>query len=240
MDVTVVEIFAAPLVRALGEEVGRLVEAMHRDHEVAMHFGDQVEAFEGEGRVERVRTKNGLVLPCDLVVIGIGVEPVVDFLAGSGVRVDDGIVVDEQCRTTVKGIFAAGDVTRHFHPLAGRHIRVEHWQNAVKQGEAAARSMLGKAVRYDEVHWFWSDFYDHTLQYAGFHGPSDTLVVRGGASGDGFAAFYLENGRMAGVAAVDRARDVRAAMRMIRAGTPIDPGKLADDGVDLRELARAS
>ncbi|MGH2704511.1 MAG: NAD(P)/FAD-dependent oxidoreductase [Actinomycetota bacterium] len=240
MEVSVVEIFAAPLVRALGEEVGRMVEPIHRDHGVEMRFDDQVEAFEGAGRVERVRTKRGVSLVCDLAVVGIGVEPVVDFLAGSGVQVDDGIVVDERCRTNVDGIFAAGDVTRHLHPLAGRHIRVEHWQNALKQGEAAARSMLGSAAPYDELHWFWSDFYDHSLQYAGFHGPWDRLVVRGGEPGAGFVAFYLEHGRLVGVAGVDRAREVRAAMRMIRAGTPVDAGKLADDGVDLRELARSA
>jgi 3-phenylpropionate/trans-cinnamate dioxygenase ferredoxin reductase component len=99
--------------------------------------------------------------------VGIGIEPVVDMLGDSGIHLDNGVVVDQYCRTNISGIYAAGDVANHYHPVFDRQMRVEHWQNAVKQGAAAARSMLGKLVTYDEVHWFWSDQYEANLQYAG-------------------------------------------------------------------------
>ncbi len=143
-------------------------------------YGEGVDAFEGDARVERVVTSSGgRRIECDLAVVGVGIEPAVDVVAGSGVEVDNGILVDELCRTNVEGIFAAGDVANHLHPLFGRRIRVEHWRNAIEHGAAAARSMLGKGVPYAEVHWFWSDQYDANIQYAGHHRAWDELVVRG-------------------------------------------------------------
>ena len=115
--------------------------------------------------------------------MGIGVEPTVDFLDGSGVHVDNGVVVDESCATNVAGIYAAGDVANHYHPVFGRHIRVEHWQNAMRQGASAATNMLGERVPYDEIPWFWSDQYDANIQYAGYHTSYDELIVRGQLDG---------------------------------------------------------
>ncbi len=120
LEVHVVAGGKAPLDRVLGEEVGRVLEGIHRDHGVEMTFDDQVTGFEGNGRVRAVTTANGLRLDCDFVVLGLGVEPVTDFLDGSGIDVDDGVLVDEHCRSNVDGVFAAGDVARHFHPVFGR------------------------------------------------------------------------------------------------------------------------
>ncbi len=238
LDVTVVEVVTTALVRALGEEVGRAVEACHRDQGVVMRFNDGVEAFEGDGRVERVRTKTGDV-ECDLAVVGVGIRPATELAEAAGLDIDDGIVVDELCRTSAEGVYAAGDVARHVHPLAGGPIRVEHWNNAIKQGEAAARSMLGVGEPYAEVHWFWSDQFEHNLQYAGFHGDHDELVVRGSLEERRFAAFYLEDGKLTGVASLDWPRDVRRAQKLIAAGVSPDPAALRDPGVDLRTLAPA-
>ena len=135
-----------PLFRVLGEAVGQTIADLHRAHGVRTVFEDTVAAFEGTGRVGCVVTKGGQRLECDFVVVGIGIEPAVDMLEGSGIHVDNGVVVDEYCQTNVSGIYAAGDVANHYHPVFDRRIRVEHWQNAIKQGGVAARNMLGRRV----------------------------------------------------------------------------------------------
>src|SRR5919201_1580741 len=198
-----------------------------------MVWGDRVAAFEGGDRVERVVTEKGARLDCDFAVLGLGVEPVVDWLATSGVELDDGVAVDELCRTNLEGVFAAGDVANHQHPVFGRRVRVEHWQNAIKHGRAAALSMLGKGQAYRDVHWFWSDQYDQNLQYAGFHTDWDRLVVRGNLKGRDFAAFYVKAGTVQAVAALNRGEDVRRAMPLIRGQVAVDGEKLADESRDL-------
>jgi 3-phenylpropionate/trans-cinnamate dioxygenase ferredoxin reductase subunit len=239
VDVVAIESAPTPLFRVLGKDVGAVVAAMHSEKGVDTIFGDLVTRFEGHGRVERVVTRNGRRLECDFAVIGVGVEPAVDFLAGSGIGLDNGILVDEQCRTTVADIYAAGDVANHIHPVFGRRMRVEHWQNAVQQGAAAARSMLGAGAPYDAIHWFWSDQYDANLQYAGFHLEWDGFVVRGSLEQRSFVAFYLNQGRLDAVVALNRGRDVRRAMPLIRSRAFVDSARLEDEDVDLRRLALA-
>lgn len=239
VEVVAIEPFQTPLFRALGAEIGGVVEGLHRDHGVDMILGDAVSAFEGSGRVERVVTTGGRRVECDFAVFGLGIEPAADLVAGSGVRVDNGIVVDELCRTNVPGVFAAGDVANHYHPVCARQTRVEHWQNGVKQGAAAARSMLGRGQPYDEVHWFWSDQYDANIQYAGFHAAWDQIVVRGSLAERKFLAFFLTAGRVESAVAINQGRDLRRAFPLIRARVPVDPARLADPQVDLRTLVPA-
>ena len=240
LEVVAVEPFKTPLYRALGEEIGRVVEGLHRDHGVELILEDAVTAFEGAGKVERIVTRNGRRVECNLAVFGLGIEPATELVAGTTVRVDNGIVVDDQCRTNVPGIFAAGDVANHYHPVCGRQMRVEHWQNGVKQGAAAARSMLGRSQSYDEVHWFWSDQFDANIQYAGFHADWDTIVVRGSLAERKFLAFYLADGRVESVVAINQGRDLRRTLPIIKARVRVDPARLADPTVDLRTLAPAS
>ena len=237
VDVVAIESSPAPLSRVLGKEVGTVVAAIHHDHGVTTIFDDLVMRFEGHGRVERVITKRGRCVECDFAVVGVGVEPVVDFLAESGIRIDNGVLVDEYCRTTVDGIYAAGDVANHWHPVFERRMRVEHWQNAMQQGAAAARSMLGTGKPYDAIHWFWSDQYDTNLQYAGFHQDWDRLVVRGSLKRRNFIAFYLNQGRIDAVVALNRGKDVRRALPLIRSSVVVEPKRLIDEGIDLRRLA---
>lgn len=239
VEVVAIESSPTPLFRVLGEDVGAVVAGIHREHGVDTIFDDLVLRFEGHGRVERVITKSGRRLECDFAVVGVGVEPVVDFLAESGIGIDNGILVDEYCRSTVEGIYASGDVANHIHPVFGRRMRVEHWQNAIKQGAAAARSMLGTGQPYDAIHWFWSDQYDANLQYAGFHHEWDRLVVRGSLQRRSFVAFYLNQGRIDAVVALNRGKDVRRAMPLIGSREVVDPERLKDEGVDLRELVPA-
>jgi 3-phenylpropionate/trans-cinnamate dioxygenase ferredoxin reductase subunit len=239
VDVVAVAPSPAPLFRVLGEEVGTVLAAMHREHGVDPIFDDRVIRFEGNGRVQRVITKRGRRLECDFAVLGIGVEPVVDFIAESGIGIDNGILVDEYCRSTVEGIYAAGDVANHHHPVFERRMRVEHWQNAMQQGAAAARTMLGTGRPYDAIHWFWSDQYDANLQYAGFHREWDRLVIRGSLEQRRFVAFYLNQGRIDAVVALNRGKDVRRAVPLIRSRGLVDPEHLRDEDVDLRGLATA-
>jgi 3-phenylpropionate/trans-cinnamate dioxygenase ferredoxin reductase component len=236
VNVVVVDRNKVPLRRVLGEEVGRVIEGIHRDHEATLIFEDTVAAFEGADRVERVVTQGGRRIECDFVVAGLGVEPVTELLADTGAEIDNGIAVDEFCRTGVEGIYAAGDVANHYHPVFKRRIRVEHWQNALNQGPAAARNMLGKDEPYDDIPWFWSDQYDYNLQYAGFHTEWDELVVRGSMEERSFVAFYRKDGRVLAAVAVNRGKDLRRSMRLIKAQRPVDATKLQDPDVDLRAL----
>jgi 3-phenylpropionate/trans-cinnamate dioxygenase ferredoxin reductase subunit len=237
LDVVAIEPAKTPLFRVLGEAVGQSIAELHRAHGVRTIFEDTVAAFEGAHRVERVITKGGLRLECDFVVAGIGVEPVVDILGDTGVRIDNGVVVNQYCQTNVPDIYAAGDVANHYHPVFERQIRVEHWHNAIKQGAAAARNMLGRAVAYDEIPWFWSDQYDANLQYAGFHTKWDQLVVRGRLDSASFLAFYINDGRIDALVALNRAKDVRRAIPLIEARRVFNLGQLQDESIDLRSIS---
>jgi 3-phenylpropionate/trans-cinnamate dioxygenase ferredoxin reductase subunit len=236
VNVVVVDRNKVPLRRVLGEEVGQVIEVIHRDHEATLIFEDTVAAFEGADRVERVVTQGGRRIECDFVVVGLGVEPVTELLADTGAEIDNGIAVDEFCRTGVEGIYAAGDVANHYHPVFERRIRVEHWQNALNQGPAAARNMLGKDEPYDDIPWFWSDQYDFNLQYTGFHTEWDEVIVRGSMEERNFVAFYRKDERVLAAVAVNRGKDLRRSMRLIKAQRPVDATKLQDSDVDLRAL----
>jgi 3-phenylpropionate/trans-cinnamate dioxygenase ferredoxin reductase subunit len=237
LDIVAVEPLPAPCYRALGPQIGAVVAAIHADHGVTMHFGESVEAIEGSERVERVVTASGMRIDCDVVVVGVGATPVTGLLEGEGVHLENGIVVDEHCRTSVEGVYAAGDVANHLHPLVGHHIRVEHWQNAMKQGAAAARAMLGGADPYDEVHWFWSDQYDTNIQSAGHVSDWANPIIRGDLEARTFVAFYLRDGWIEGAVAVNRGKDLRRSIALMKAKAVVDPAKLADPDTDVRSAA---
>jgi 3-phenylpropionate/trans-cinnamate dioxygenase ferredoxin reductase subunit len=236
VDVEVVEIFEVPLQRAVGKEVGRVYEGIHRDEGVRFHFDDVVERFEGRGRVEAVVTRGGVTIDCDFVVVGVGIQPNVEWLAGSGVEVGNGVVVDEFCRTSADGVYAAGDVAEHWHPLFERRLRVEHWDNALKQGATAARSMMGQEEPFDDPHWFWSDQYDHNLQSMGFAPEWDHLVVRGSMEERAFVAFYVKDDLVRQAVGLNRGKEVRRSASIIRARRPVDPAVLRNEDVDLKKL----
>jgi 3-phenylpropionate/trans-cinnamate dioxygenase ferredoxin reductase subunit len=240
LEVVAIDPSKTPLFRVLGEGVGQTIAKLHRDHGVRMIFEDTVAAFEGTRRVGCVVTKAGLRLECDFAVVGIGIEPAVEALADSGIHVDNGVVVDEYCQTNVSGIYAAGDVANHYHPVFDRRIRVEHWQNAIKQGAAAARNMLGRRIAYDEIHWFWSEQYDANLQYAGFHTQWEQLVVRGRLESASYLACYVNAGRIDAAVGLNRAKELRRIMPLIKARRPVNLERLRDESVDLRSLHEIS
>src|SRR5438093_10432557 len=237
VEVTAVEGHPVPLARVLGPEVGAVLAAIHREKGVELVLEDFIAAFEGEGRVKRVRTKKGRVIPCDFVVAGIGIQPNSELLAAAGAKVDNGVLVDEHCRTSLSDVYAAGDVANHLHPLFGR-LRVEHWNNGAQQGRAAARAMLGATVPYDYLHTFWSDQYEHTIEYVGFAAEWDRLVFRGEPASRKFLGFYLKDGIVRAVVGLDRGGDpedpkneseLRAASTLIRDRVRVDPARLAED-----------
>ena len=236
LDVTAVEPTPTPLHRVLGADVGGAIGTLHADHGVHMRFEDVVESFEGSSRVEGVVTKTGQRIAADMVIVGVGVEPVTDVVADTDIEIDNGILVDERCRTNVEGVYAAGDIANHQHPIYGRRMRVEHWQNAMRHGAHAAKSMLGSENPYAEVHWFWSDQYEANIQYAGHHREWDSLVIRGSIPERSFVAFYLKDGLVDAVAAVNRGKEVRRATAVIKARKPVDEASLRDEDVDLKTL----
>jgi 3-phenylpropionate/trans-cinnamate dioxygenase ferredoxin reductase subunit len=236
MEVEVVDIFQVPLARALGAEIGKVYEGIHRDQGVRFHFEQTVERLEGDARVEAVVTSRGTRIGCDLVVVGVGIEPALDVVEGTGVALDDGIVVDEFCRTSIEGIYAAGDLANHYHPLFDARMRVEHWDNALKQGAAAARNMMGREAVFDDPHWFWSDQYEHNLQSMGHAADADELVVRGSMEERDFVAFHLKGGVVRAAVGLNRGKDVRRSAGLIRARAQVDAAALKDEDVDLRSL----
>jgi 3-phenylpropionate/trans-cinnamate dioxygenase ferredoxin reductase subunit len=244
VEVAAVEGSRVPLARVLGDEVGQILAGIHREKGVELVMEDSVAAFEGSRRVERVRTKKGRVLECDLVVAGIGIVPNTELLAAAGAQVDNGVLVDERCRTSLPDVFAAGDVTNHLHPIFGR-LRVEHWNNGYQQGRAVVRSLLGGEQPYDYIHSFWSDQYEHNIEYVGFAASWDRLVFRGRPEGRKFLGFYLKDGILRAAVGLNRGGDpedpkadseLKAVVQLIRDRAAPDPLRLADEDVDLRRL----
>lgn len=237
VDVTGIEGGRVPLQRALGEEIGAVVRDIHTDRGVKIISEDQVVRFDGDTHVRRVETREGRSIECEFVIVGVGVEPVTDAVSSAGLEISNGIVVDEYCRTNVEGIFAAGDVANHFHPVFGERMRVEHWNNAFKQSKVAARNMLGTPLPYDEIHSFWSDQYEYGIEYAGWHQDWDEIVVRGSLAERDFIAFYVKNGLVTASVGIDRVEDVQKSKALIKARRPIDPVLLRDETIDLEPVA---
>jgi 3-phenylpropionate/trans-cinnamate dioxygenase ferredoxin reductase subunit len=247
LEVAAVEGHRVPLERVLGEEVGRVLAAIHRDNGVELVLADSVAGFEGSGRVERVRTKRGRILDCDFVVAGIGIVPNSELLAVAGAAVNNGVLVDERCQTSLPDVYAAGDVANHLHPLFGR-VRVEHWNNGDRQGRAAAGSMLGGEQPYDYLHSFWSDQYEHVIEYVGFATGWDRLVFRGRLESRRFLGFYLKDGTVRAAVGLDRGGDpedpkadgeLKTVANLIRQHVAVDPVRLMDESTDLRHVAVA-
>jgi 3-phenylpropionate/trans-cinnamate dioxygenase ferredoxin reductase subunit len=234
----------APLERVLGAEVGAAIAAIHRANGVELCAEDRIVAFEGTGRLQAAVTAAGKRIVCDFAVAGIGVEPQLPTFTGSPVEISNGLLVDELCRASAPDIYAAGDVANHLHPIFGR-VRVEHYNNAEKQGRAAARSMLGSTHPYDYIHSFWSDQYEHKLEYVGHATRWDEFVVRGSLQERKLVGFYLQGGSLLAAVGLDRGGDpeldgdseMAACARLVAQRARPAPARLADEDVDLWSLA---
>ncbi|HEY3560877.1 MAG TPA: FAD/NAD(P)-binding oxidoreductase [Kribbella sp.] len=243
-EVTVVEPQSTALAAVLGEEVGNLFADLHRQHGVQFRFGTGVEGFEGTDKVTGVKVAGGEVIPADLVIVGVGVRPNTELAEAAGIEVatpenGSGIVTGPDLQTKVADVYAAGDVVRWDHPLLGRSIRVEHWQNAKDTGAAAAKAMLGEDVSHDAIPYFFTDQFDLGMEYAGEipRGTSYHVVLRGDPKSGAYLAFWLddENHVLAGMH-VNTWDTIDAVTALIRSGKQVDPARLADTSVELSEI----
>jgi 3-phenylpropionate/trans-cinnamate dioxygenase ferredoxin reductase component len=229
-----------PLERVLGGQVGALIGAIHRANGVELLPGEQVTAFEGTERLEAAVTATGHRIPCDFAVAGIGIQPDIPAVA---VARENGILADELGRASAPDVYVAGDVANHLHPLFGR-IRVEHFNNAEKQGAAVARSMLGSTAPYDYLYSFWSDQYEHKIEYIGHATRWDEFVIRGSVEEGKLIGFYLVDGVVRAAVGVDRGGDpeldldgeMAACARLVSARARLAPAVLSDDRTDLWSL----
>lgn len=238
---TVVETAELPLLRVLGAEVAQVFADLHRQHEVDFRFRAQVAELTGSGgRVNGVRLDDGSQVEADTVIVAVGITPNVQLAEAAGIDVADGVTVDAALRSSDPDVYAAGDVASAYHPLLGKHIRVEHWANALNQPQAAARAMLGQAVSYDRVPYFFTDQYDLGMEYSGYVEPGgySEVVFRGDAAGREFVAFWLaDDGRVLAGMNVN-VWDVNDAIQaLVRARRPVDKAALRDPSVPLESLA---
>ena len=226
------------LERQFGKEIGGYFQGVLEQHGVEVHGGQELERFEGSGdRVEKVVTKSGLEIDCDLVVIGAGVAPDVTLAKGAGLEIGEagGVVCSARLETSAPGIFAAGDICEYDSPVHGRQLRIEHWDVAFNQGKTAALNMLGRATEHDVVPYFFSDLADwSSMEYVG--PGSGEPVVRGSLQDGDFTAFYVDDGRVTAALTVGRSDDLEHAKRFIVERTQVDPAALADESKDLSSL----
>jgi 3-phenylpropionate/trans-cinnamate dioxygenase ferredoxin reductase subunit len=239
LDVTLVEMTEVPLERVLGRELGMIYRDIHLDHGVDFRGGIGVDRFEGAGSVERVVLGDGSAVDCDFVVVGVGVTPRVQLAEASGIKVENGVLVDEKLESSVSGVFAAGDIANAVHPLVGRRVRVEHWANALNQGPAAARNMLGAGQPYERVPYFFSDQYDVGMEYSGFPSDWDEVVFRGDVAAREFVAFWLQESQVVAGMNVNVWDVNEPIQELIRSGRRVDRERLLDTDVALEELASA-
>ena len=236
LSVTLVEAAPRILSRVAAPETARWFAALHRGRGVDLREGVGLERLEGSGgRVSAARLATGERIGIDFALVGIGVIPNVALAAEAGLALDDGIAVDAACRTSDPAIYAAGDCASF--PWRGRRIRLESVPNAIDQGKAAARAMLGEAMVYDPVPWFWSDQYDVKLQIAGLNAGWDRVVERPGARAGAHSVWYFDGPALLAVDAMNDPRAYMTGKRWIEAGTSPDPDALADPAADLRTLA---
>jgi 3-phenylpropionate/trans-cinnamate dioxygenase ferredoxin reductase subunit len=240
LNVTVLEALPRVLARVTAPEMSQFYEQVHRNAGVDVRTNVEVTGleFNAEGdAVTAVHCTGGVVIPVDVVVVGIGLLPNTELAQAAGLDVDNGIVVNEHAVTSDPDIVAAGDCTNHPSVFCGRRIRLESVPNAVEQARVAAAYLAGKPRVYDAVPWFWSDQYDLKLQMTGLSQGFDQCVLRGQMQNKSFAAFYLKQGRLIACDAVNRAQEFMVAKRMVAACMTFDPSTLADETVPLKTLA---
>ena len=236
--VTVLEIADRLMARGVPPAVSSYFLDLHRENGVDIRLSSEIERIVGTDTVSGVTTQCGELLTADAVVIGVGVIPHTGLAEDAGLHVEDGIVVDEYCRTSALDIYAAGDVTRHHNTHAGKGIRLEAWQCAQNMAIAAAKIMCGDETPYSEVPWMWSDQFDTNLQVAGVPDSWDDIVMRGDPSTGAFIGFVGGDQGISGAVTINQPRDMRLARRMMASGKSYTADELADEAVSMRELSK--
>ncbi len=238
-EVTLLEMLPRVLARVAGEELSAFYEAEHRAHGVDLRTGAGVEAIEGQGRVSGVRLLDGVVIECQLVIVGIGIIPAVGPLLEAGAAGGNGVDVDDYCRTSLPNVYAIGDCAAHSNRFAdGAVIRLESVQNANDQASCAAKAIIGEPQAYAATPWFWSNQYDLKLQTVGLSTGHDQAVLRGDPAARSFSVLYLRHGKLIAVDAVNMVKDYVQARKLVEEGAVIAPEDLADSSRPLKELDR--
>jgi 3-phenylpropionate/trans-cinnamate dioxygenase ferredoxin reductase subunit len=240
LQVTVLETEARVMNRVVAPEVSHFFQDLHRAAGVQLELGRRVQTLTGDGTITAVECADGFTVPTDICLIGIGIVPNIELAETAGIKCSDGIVVDEFCQTSDPDVLAAGDCTRHPNAILGRHLRLESVHNAIEQGKTAAASIMGTPAAYGQVPWFWSDQYDIKLQIVGLSEGYDQFVMRGNPAEHRFAAFYLQQGKLLAVDAVNSAREFMLAKKLIAAGAHFDCAVLGDATLDFKTLATAA
>ena len=241
LDVTVVETADRIMARALAPEVAAFFAQVHRDAGVKIECNRDPRAeILGDGKVEMLRGADGRELPADLIIAGIGVIPTTDIADAAGIECNNGIIVDECCRTSDPHILAIGDCTNHPNHLLGRRMRLESVHNALEQAKTAAATLCGKLKPYNQIPWFWSDQYDLKLQSVGLSGDHDQVIIRGDFADRSFAAFYMKGDLLIAVDAINSAREFMLSKKLIAQGARLEPEILADMSIDFKQLATAA
>jgi len=230
-DVTVVEAADTPLAAAIGTEVGGLTIPWYAEAGVELRLTESVSSIDSDG----IALAGGAFVAADVVVTAVGVRPAVSWLDGSKVRLDNGIAVDGQLRTSVPNVFAAGDCASFWSARYGRQLRFEHWDVALHAPEVVAANILGGSAEYDPVPYFWSEQFGRMVQYVGWHAGADVVVWRGRPSEPKWAVCWLTGDRLVAALTVGLPRDLIQARRLIEAGGLVDPARLADPGNAVRD-----
>jgi len=236
-QVVLLEALDRVMARVAGPELSNFYQEEHRAHGVDVRLGVAVTAIEGEGKVTGVRLADGSVVPADLVVVGIGIVPAVEPLIAAGAEGGNGVRIDAQCRTSLPDIFAVGDCALHANRFAdGAAVRLESVQNATDQASVAAKTILGEDVAYDATPWFWSNQYDLKLQTIGLSIGYDQAVVRGDPATRSFSVVHLKQGKVIALDCVNATKDYVQGRKLVETGAVIDPARLADAAVPLKEM----
>ena len=235
LEVCVIEAADRILGRVTAPEMSAYYTRAHRARGVDIRLSTSIAAFEGDGAVEAVDC-GGDTVPADVVVVGIGIVPEQELAVAAGIHCDDGVVVDERCATSADHVWAVGDCTRHPNPILGRTLRLESVHNALEQARTAAANIAGTPTKYEQVPWFWSDQFDLKLQMVGMSQGYDAMVQRGSMDADDFAMFYFSDGVLIAVDAVNRPREFMACRKLVPERPRIDPAKLADESIPMKEM----
>jgi 3-phenylpropionate/trans-cinnamate dioxygenase ferredoxin reductase subunit len=236
-EVVLIDPAPTPLHRVLGDEIGEVFRRLHADNGVQLRLRTGVAELRGTDTVAQVVLSDGDVQTADVVVIGVGVAPRVELAVAAGLKVDNGIVVDEQLQSSAPGVYAAGDVAAAWHPHYGRHLRVEHWANALNQGLTAGANAAGGTTPYTRLPYFFSDQYDLGLEYVGYSDPADAVVVRGSLADRQFIAFWHHDGIVTAAMNVNVWDVVEDLKAIVAGGRTLEPGRLADPDIALAALA---
>jgi 3-phenylpropionate/trans-cinnamate dioxygenase ferredoxin reductase subunit len=234
--VTIIEMQERLLGRVVAAEVSDFYDRAHREAGVDIHYGVVIAGFSGEASVTGVALTDGVVIPADAVVVGIGATPNVELAVAAGLAVENGIVVDECGRTADPAIFAIGDATNHPNNVLGKRLRLESVPAAMGQARAAASAILGQPKPFHEIPWFWSDQYDLKLQIAGLSEMGDQVVLRGDPDTRHFAAYYLRRGAIVAVNAINSGKDFIGGRKLVAEARIVDPARLADPAIPLAEV----